>query len=199
MANYPEQRRKRKPRSTTSRVPWVILGFVLGYAFSWFCNPVLVISWLKIHLGHPAVVEDSGVDVAALPKPKFEFYTLLTQEKTEPPKKTPSEIAKTASVSAPAASAPASPAVADTVNINPHQTYYVLQLASFQRREDAEQMLAGLVMRGIEANIKTITQQGAAWHRVVVGPFASKTQAEKAQGAIAHSERVSGIIRRMES
>ena len=152
----------------------------------------MVISWLNIHLGHPAVVEDSGVDVAALPKPKFEFYTLLTQEKVEPPKKTPSEIAKTTPVVA-------TPTVSASVNINQQEIYYVLQLASFQRREDAEQMLAGLVMRGVEAKIKTITQQGGAWHRVVVGPFASKTQAEKAQGAIAHSERITGMIRRMES
>lgn len=202
MANYPERKKavtaqRRKSRSKTSVVKFVILGFVLGYIFSWFCSPVFVISWLKMHVGQPAVMEDSGVDVAALPKPKFEFYTLLTQEKMEPSQKAPSEIAKTTPVSP--ASVPAAPAVAATVDLNQHQIYYVLQLASFQRREDAEHMLAGLVMRGIEANIKTITQQGAAWHRVVVGPFASRTQAEKAQGAIAHRERISGIVRRMES
>jgi len=197
MANYPERKkavssRRAPPRSKTYAVKLMMIGFGLGYIFSWFCSPVLVINWFQMHFGQSSLVKKSDVDIAALPKPKFEFYTLLTQEKSQPPKQTPPPVAKPAPLVA-------APVLASTVNINQHQPYYVLQLASFQRREDAEQMLAGLVMRGFDANIKTITQQGAAWHRVLIGPFASKIQAEKTQGAIAQSERITGIIRRMES
>ncbi|MDF1684670.1 MAG: SPOR domain-containing protein [Legionellaceae bacterium] len=197
MANYPNRKKAVSSRrvltqSKTYAAKLIVLGFVLGYIFSWFFSPVLVTNWFKTHFGQSSVVKNSDVDIAALPKPKFEFYTLLTQEKSQPSKQAPPPAAKTQPLVA-------APVIAKTVEINKHQKPYVLQLASFQRREDAEQMLAGLVMRGFEANIKTITQQGAAWHRVVMGPFSSKIQAEKAQGAIAQSERISGIIRRMES
>lgn len=198
MANYPNRKnaassRRASPQSKAYVAKLIMLGFVLGYIFSWFLSPVLVTNWFQKHFGSSAIIKNSDVDIAALPKPKFEFYTLLTQEKSQTSKQaSPPPIAKTTPLVT-------APVVAKTVEINKHQKHYVLQLASFQRREDAEQMLAGLVMRGFEANIKTITQQGAAWHRVVMGPFASRNQAEKAQGAIAQSERISGIIRRMES
>jgi len=197
MANYPDRKKavssRRVPaRSKTYAAKLMMIGFGLGYIFSWFCSPVLVINWFQMHFGQSSVVKKSDVDIAALPKPKFEFYTLLTQEKAQPPKQTPPPVAKQAPLVA-------APVVATTVELNQHQPYYVLQVASFQRREDAEQMLAGLVMRGFDVNIKTITQQGTAWYRVMLGPFTSKIQAEKTQGAIAQSERISGIIRRMES
>jgi|TARA_R110000868_G_scaffold201293_1_gene448875 cell division protein FtsN len=198
MANYPDRKKavssRRAPaRSKTYAAKLMMIGFGLGYIFSWFCSPVLVINWFQVHFGQSSVVKNSDVDIAVLPKPKFEFYTLLAQEKAQTPKQqTPPPVAKPAPLVA-------APVLASTVNINQHQSYYVLQVASFQRREDAEQMLAGLVMRGFDANIKTISQQGTAWHRVMLGPFTSKIQAEKTQGAIAQSERISGIIRRMES
>lgn len=198
MANYPDRKtavsaRHAPPQSKTNVVGLIALGFVVGYVFSWFYSPMLITNWFQIYLNKPSVVDDSDIDVAALPKPKFEFYTLLTQEKIQPPKITPPPVVSTPRVAA------ATAAVATTVDADKLKQYYVLQLASFQRREDAEQMLAGLVIRGFEASIKTTTQQGSAWHRVVMGPFASRLQAEKAQGTIAQSEHISGIIRRMES
>ncbi len=196
MANYPDTRknyaaRRAPPPSKTNGVGLIVLSFLLGYIFSWLYSPMLLASWFKTHVNPPPVEKPSN---AVLQKPKFEFYTLLTQEKVQPPKMIPPP-----AINIPSSVAP-SPVVKTTGERDQHQQiHYVLQLASFQRREDAEQMLAGLVMRGFEVNIKSITQQGTAWHRVVMGPFTSKLQAEKAQGAIAQSERISGIIRRMES
>jgi cell division protein FtsN len=197
MANYPDRKkavpaRRTPPQSKTNVVGLIALGFVVGYVFSWFYSPMLITNWLQTHFNKTPAVEDSGVELAALPKPKFEFYTLLSQEKVQPPKITPPPVVSTPHTVV-------APTVATTVEINKHKKHYVLQLASFQRREDAEQMLAGLVIRGFEASIKTTTQQGSAWHRVVMGPFVSRLQAEKAQGTIAQSEHISGIIRRMES
>lgn len=197
MANYSDRKKAVPVRpvlgsSKSNVVGLIALGFVLGYAFSWFYSPKLMTDWIQTHFNNPPAVEKPNIEVADLPKPKFEFYTLLTQEKAKPVK-TPTP---------PVMEAPrtvAAPVVASTVEIDTHKKQYVLQLASFQRREDAEHMLAGLVMRGFEASIKSTTQQGAAWHRVVMGPFSSRLQAEKAQGTIAERERISGIIRRMDS
>ena len=198
MANYPDRKQavpaRNAPRQSKSGfIAWLVLAFVCGYTFAWFYSPVLVATWIQTHFGINQPVEKSGVELAKLPKPKFEFYTLLTQEKLAQDKiKLPEAVA-----------VPVSPKLALTpspvVGVNDKKGLYVLQLASFQRREDAEHMLADLVIRGFEASIKTTTQQGTAWHRVVMGPFPSRLQAEKVQGNIATRERISGIIRRMES
>lgn len=195
MANYPDRKkavssRHASPQSKTNVIGLIALGFVIGYVFAWFYSPMLFTNWLKTHFGKTPVVENSGVDLAALPKPKFEFYTLLSQEKIQPTKIIPPPVV---------APTVAPYAATTTVAIDKSKERYVLQLASFQRHEDAEQMLASLVIRGFEANIQTITQQGAAWHRVMMGPFVSRVQAEKAQSSVAQSEHISGIIRRMES
>jgi len=191
MTNYPDRKkavsaRRAPPQSKTNVIGLIALGFVLGYIFSWFYSPILITDWLQTYLNKTPAVENSNIEVAALPKPKFEFYTLLTQEKAKPPEAVQPKVARV-------------PSPAVVVGVGKPKNQYVLQLASFQRREDAEHMLAGLVMRGFEASIRTTTQQGAAWHRVVMGPFVSRLQAEKVQGTIAGSERISGIIRRMES
>lgn len=197
MANYSDIKknvstRRASSQSKSNATGLIALGFLLGYAFSWMYSPTLLGNWLHMHLGKTSVANDSDAALATLPKPKFEFYTLLSQEKIQSPKITPVEHTLH-SVAAPTT-------MTTTVGITDKQKQqYVLQLASFQRHEDAEQMLAALVIRGFEANIKTITQQGVSWHRVVMGPFASRLQAEKVQGTIAQSERISGIIRRMES
>jgi len=182
MTNYPDRKKAKK-----GCVGWLALSFVCGYMLAWFYSPELLTTWFQTHVSQGSSVEASGVDVAELPKPKFEFYTLLTQDKTKP-----------RDVTLPLVTTPPKAAVAPAVVEAENQTKpYILQLASFQRREDAEHMLAGLVMRGFEANINTTTQQGAAWHRVVMGPFASRLQAEKVQGTIAKSEHISGIVRRI--
>ena len=147
-----------------------------------------ITSWVQAHIGGAVLVpvEDNQIQAAQLPKPKFEFYTLLTQEKTRQNPVT--------------SAAPSPKKIVAVEDEKAHaKRVYVLQLASFQRREDAEHMQALLIMRGFDVSIKTIKQEGAAWHRVMMGPFPSKLQAEKIQGAIVQSEQISGIVRRMDA
>lgn len=193
MATYPDRKKAPPTRRTSSSpkagfIPWVALGFVCGYVFAWFFSPQLVTTWIQTHFFARPAVEKPGIELAALPKAKFEFYTLLTQEKTKPLKAVSPKLAL------PTLTPPEVHAKQST-----QMQQYMLQLASFQRREDAEHMLAELVMHGFEASIRTSTQQGGAWHRVVMGPFASRLQAEKVQGTVVQRERISGIIRRIES
>jgi cell division protein FtsN len=201
MANYPN--RKNSPRAvirSQSRKRFligVILAFVGGYALAWFYQPAKFTTWVQSHIeGSKASqrLSDSSLKKAELPKPKFEFYTLLTQEKVSLKPK-PSPVAAPIQIPEPEKVAEVVGKKSATVS----KYTYLLQLASFQRREDAEQMKASLIMRGFDASITAATQQGGVWHRVVIGPFTARLQAEKIQAEIVRSEHISGIIRRMDA
>ncbi len=204
MANYPKSKNMnttRRPLPKRSGAS-LLVAVLCGYALASLYPPQTLTRFVERFFegGKPLpqvvqVVEEK----AELPTPKFEFYTLLTQEK-EPVK-----------VKAPRVSVPikmpesekveaVAPAVSPSVASVPASKYtYLVQLASFQRKEDAEHMKASLIMRGLDVRIKAANQSGGVWYRVVMGPFTARAQAEKVQAEIAHSEHISGIIRRMDA
>jgi cell division protein FtsN len=206
MANYPNKRNniKRtpgvKPRRASNKrfFMGMFLAFLGGYALACFYSPVALKTFFKPKalVTQPAI----NMNTAALPKPKFEFYTLLTQEKvvskikSAPEKLVPEKLSpEKLSYEQPGP---------EKIVFTPESTskyIYLVQLASFQRKEDAELMKANLIMRGFDARIKTASQQGSVWHRVVMGPFVSRQGAEKTQADIVKSEHISGIIRRMDA
>lgn len=58
---------------------------------------------------------------------------------------------------------------------------YLLQAASFLRRDDAEAMRAELLLEGMDANVSKVPRKGGgAWHRVLVGPFPDRTEMARA-------------------
>lgn len=58
---------------------------------------------------------------------------------------------------------------------------YLLQAASFLRRDDADAMRAELLLEGMDANVNKVPRKsGGAWHRVLVGPFADRTEMTRA-------------------
>jgi cell division protein FtsN len=201
MTTYPDKNKQRpyvkqqvKQRRQSLKRFWlgVFVAFVGGYVLAYVYQPVLLTTWVQAYLGGHEVSPASshGMKTSQRSKPKLEFYTLLTQEKAT------SHQPKPLKVSPPLV--PVQTAATEPVQASQLKHVYMLQLASFQRREDAEHMQASLIMRGLEATIKTVTQQGVAWHRVMMGPFVSQSEAEKTQGKIVHSEHISGIVRRMD-
>lgn len=59
---------------------------------------------------------------------------------------------------------------------------YLLQAASFPRREDADAMRAELLLDGMDATVSALRRRGGgAWHRVLVGPFANHTEMRRAR------------------
>ncbi|MGQ3888059.1 SPOR domain-containing protein [Legionella sp. CNM-1927-20] len=75
---------------------------------------------------------------------------------------------------------------------------FLIQIAAFNRRQDAEHLKASLVLRGFDVTISPILKNNVNWYRVVVGPFPSRAEAEKAQLAVARSERMKGMIRKVD-
>ena len=161
------------------------------------------------------------------PKPKFEFYTLLgsnqstatvqtspgtdavvrssgttsdntiksiaTVKPTMPPVSSPAPTmiarVKPAPAAIPATVAPALPA----------KESYLVQVAAFKARQDAEKMKASLILKGFNVNIATVTQQHGNWYRVIIGPFSTRALAEKAQIIVSQSEHTKGMIRKMDA
>ncbi|STX50576.1 Sporulation domain-containing protein [Legionella busanensis] len=75
---------------------------------------------------------------------------------------------------------------------------FLIQIAAFNRRQDAEHLKAALVLRGFDVAISPILKNNINWYRVVVGPFPSRAEAEKAQIAVARSEHMKGMIRKID-
>ncbi|MCC7410791.1 MAG: SPOR domain-containing protein [Gammaproteobacteria bacterium] len=98
---------------------------------------------------HPAVPPD----VAAPPKPRFDFYTILPEMEVKVPDwKLPvpeQQVEETMAAGA-----------------------YVIQVGSFQRFEEADRAKAELALRGITANIERVVINGEdIWFRVRIGPI----------------------------
>lgn len=62
---------------------------------------------------------------------------------------------------------------------------YMLQVASFKDLKDAEQVRAELILLNMEARIEQATvRDDETWHRVVVGPFTSRSKLSKARSTL---------------
>lgn len=104
-----------------------------------------------------------------LPKPRFDFYTMLPKmqvsvnENNKSGTNTKSATGKSASASA------------------TEHCDYVLQIASFKNYKDADTLKAKLILTGYNVAIKASKKNGTTWHRVFVGPYQSKTAAMRAR------------------
>ena len=63
---------------------------------------------------------------------------------------------------------------------------YLVQAGSFRLQDDANRLRARLVLTGMSADISinTLDDEDEVWHRVVVGPFSSKQDAEQTMASL---------------
>ena len=61
---------------------------------------------------------------------------------------------------------------------------YLMQCASFRTRAQAEEMKAKIAFQGLEALIRHSTGSHGDWFRVILGPYESKRDAEKAKHSL---------------
>ena len=122
------------------------------------------------------------------PQPKLEFYTLLAESTA--PESTQSKIDKIDKID--------KIEKAEKPQVVMPRDGYLLQLASFQRREDAERLKAALMMNGFDVQIHTAVQHNVTWHRVVLGPFATRIDAQQMQSSVSQRQRITGIIRKLD-
>ena len=65
-------------------------------------------------------------------------------------------------------------------------TEYLVQAGSFRLQDDANRLRARLMLTGVSAeiSINTLDDEDEVWHRVVVGPFNSKSDAERTMAGL---------------
>ena len=74
---------------------------------------------------------------------------------------------------------------------------YWLQAASFKNPADAEKLRAKLIFSDLPASTeKTINKSQEEWHRVLVGPFTSRSKLAKARSILASQQINSFVIKR---
>lgn len=220
--NYRKKNAPRRNSNGLGQLLLVFVVFVAGYMSASLYNLASLSTWIGTHVLANSSLQPIikvGPQQAALPKPKFEFYTLLANEQVAGAAQATatsqaSAPAPTAMAKAPAA-APVTAALPLHAPLAPVTTIasaekipavianskeaYLVQVASFKSMREAERMKAGLVMKGFDVKIATVNQQRINWYRVIIGPFGSKTQAQHAQLAFARSEHIMGMIRKMDA
>ena len=192
--DFKKNKKPQRPRRHTS--PWllVLTAFFCGYLSGSLFDVSQLGGWLNARIAQVSQNKTEPQTLATqakLPKPKFEFYTLLTQNEAIPPVQSPK---------AAAPHPPASPPIAakrPLAQQKKAKANFVVQLASFHQKKDAEQMKAELILKGFSATIESINRQNRQWYRVVMGPFSDRIEAEKAQVAVARSEHTMGLVRKM--
>ena len=65
---------------------------------------------------------------------------------------------------------------------------WTLQAGSFKEAIDADQRRATLILMGLDVSIKEVEVAGANWHRIMVGPFDSQLERNRAQNKLAQAE-----------
>lgn len=67
--------------------------------------------------------------------------------------------------------------------------YYMIQAASFRNPADADRMRADLILSGLDASIrKTTDKNGKPWHRVIIGPFTSRSKMNRSIDKLASKD-----------
>lgn len=152
----------RSSKSSNPKVPgwvWLFTGTVLG-AFITF-----LMRLSELQPPSPGTRSAPATTTSAEePKTpaKYDFYKILRD--TEVPVTT--------------TKAPATPKVEENVE-------YLLQVASFRSATEAEQVRAELTLLNFNARIEQSTAaEGNVWHRVIVGPFANRSQLAKAKDTL---------------
>jgi cell division protein FtsN len=147
--------RKNKPAAPA---PWA--WFLAGL----FCGVFLSgLTWLASQQPDPAVVAaNSAAEPEDRPKPRFDFYTLLPEQRIDV------DIEPEAMATATAG-----------------EDEYLLQAGSFKQPEDADRRRAQLLLLGLEATVEEATTDTGRWFRVYIGPFESRSRVARARSVTA--------------
>jgi len=112
-------------------------------------------------------------------QPRFDFYDILKETKVNIPDFMEEE-----------------PSSSKSPEQSPAEEY-ILQVASFKNADDAEQLKVELILLNLEAQIeKARIRNGETWHRVLVGPFLSRSQRETARATLVANRYEALVLKR---
>jgi cell division protein FtsN len=211
--------KRRGAQRTGGGASWA-RGFITGIASGGIAAAVLYFSVLN---RQPAVKPSPDVTKAETaeaktitgPKPKFEFYTILPELEVPVPDQPSGDVRQAtvpralqtpppAAQGAPAPGAPPTPGAtgAPQAALPPAEPLtptpsaggrYILQAGSSRNPADAERLRASLALQGMSAQVQPVSVNGETWHRIRVGPFASRADADAAQRQL-HGARINTML-----
>jgi cell division protein FtsN len=218
MAKEYGTRRSSRSRGLSQQFLVITITFLLGYITASFFDIETISRWIttQVLAHHEAkVVKSEAEQPTVPPKPKFEFYTLLANEKVQGSQPATVQQATATQPAVPSSEpAPAGHPASNTSKItqplvknklvDPKPTAapssakkvnYLVQVASFKVRQDAEQMKGGLILKGFNVYIVPVSHPiKGNWFRVVVGPYPNQALAQEAQVILAKNEHLNGMI-----
>ena len=155
-------RKKAAPAKTQHASPWRWYG--AGVASGLFLSFVLYMATLPAEPGAEPATVAGEPKASSKPKPRFDFYTLLPEQKIE---------------------VDVDPAEVTQARTSANSEAYLLQAGSFRQREDADRRRAELLLLGLEPKVEETNGDNGQWFRVYVGPFASRSAMSKARSLTA--------------
>lgn len=175
----PRRQATRRPQKT--KVPtwvWVFTGGVLG-AFIMF---IIHLTTLKNAEPRQAIKKPPNTSPTQTPpspqtsnKPRFDFYERLKETRVEVPN-THSE---------------------NGLTIDTPQHEFIIQVASFRKKDDAEATRVKLILLNLEVDIeKAKVDKGKVWYRVVVGPFSSRSRLAKVRSTLISNHFEALVLKR---
>lgn len=189
----------------------LLIVFGLGYFAALYFDIDTVKNWVNQQIlaqqeKPSSTVVSKEQHVTKPVKPKFEFYTLLTQNKNSngnASHSNESNHSNTANTVAQAAKiqlskqAPEKAVVVEakpTHNLDPIG-HYLVQVAAFKASRDAEQMKGTLILKGFNVKVMPFNHASrGTWFRVLVGPFYNRDIAFKAQSDLLRTEHLKGVV-----
>lgn len=167
----PAKKRKKGATRKSTPVPgwvWLVTGLALGLFVTLIVHLVKIAPEaakareLAVAEAKAAALKEKKkkAEQARKDKKRYDFYTMLQQEKVEVPKDLEAE--------------PDAPA------------YYqfMLQTGAFGSIADADRIRAELIMQGFDAQIKSATSDKGTVHRLIVGPFPNRSKMAKARSML---------------
>ena len=162
----------KKPQRALPAWIWVLIGVVLGMLITVLSSKIMMRT--KSSVGDTQRVTSKTED-AKPPQPRFDFYQLLKDQEVTVPDSIAQELA----------------------NQSAKDITYLLQAGSFRNSADADRLRAQLLLLNLTATIEKVkASNGDDWHRVIVGPFESRSKLAKARSILASNEIDSLLLKR---
>jgi cell division septation protein DedD len=186
----------------------LVIGVSIAFGVVWYLNKS-PLPFQNKYEGAPKSGNGNGATTgqppAALPgkpgdKPaerqRFDFYNILEgKPPATPAAPDASGTAKPGTPAAPAAGVAAAPVPAAPA---PVETFY-LQVGSFQKAADADNLKAKLALTGLDASVQEVViPEKGTMHRVRVGPFRDPDEMNRARAQLAQSGVQGSVIKQKE-
>ncbi len=148
----------------------------------------LIMALVRLDQVEPALTATVESETAQAPenRPRFDFYTLLKETEIivpDPPVAQSEEEQET-----PAAPPSSEPRAETRARSSTSTDVFLLQAGSFKSARDADSLRARLLLLNMSASVQKVSPRpGETWHRVLVGPFNSRSGVSEARATLARN------------